>query len=124
MEMTMQLAIDCSDPQRMVTFWALALGYVPEPAPGGHSAWRAYWEATGVPAEELPTGAGDIPDSIVDPAGRGPRVWFQQVPEPKTAENRWHFDLKSMAAVTSRWTSAQGGSGPRWTGWWRPAPSC
>jgi len=35
-----------------------------------------------------------VPESIVDPAGRGPRVWFQQVPEPKTAKNRWHFDLK------------------------------
>ncbi|CAM5630353.1 glyoxalase [Streptomyces xanthochromogenes] len=21
-------------------------------------------------------------------------MWFQQVPEPKTAKNRWHFDLK------------------------------
>jgi predicted enzyme related to lactoylglutathione lyase len=21
-------------------------------------------------------------------------VWFQQVPEPKVAKNRWHFDLK------------------------------
>ncbi|MEV6044142.1 VOC family protein [Streptomyces xanthochromogenes] len=72
----------------------MALGDVPEPAPGGHDTWRAYREATGVPAEELPTGAGDIPESIVDPAGRGPRVWFQQVPEPKTAKNRWHFDLK------------------------------
>lgn len=34
MEMTVQLTIDCSDPQRMVAFWAEALGYVPEPAPG------------------------------------------------------------------------------------------
>ncbi|MEU9592327.1 VOC family protein [Streptomyces sp. NPDC048219] len=94
MEMAVQLTIDCSDPQRMVAFWARALGYVPEPAPDGHATWRAYWEAMGVPADELPTGAGDIPESIVDPAGRGPRVWFQQVPEPKTAKNRWHFDLK------------------------------
>ncbi|WP_331715360.1 VOC family protein [Micromonospora auratinigra] len=38
--------------------------------------------------------ATDIPESIIDPAGRGPRVWFQQVPEPKVAKNRWHFDLK------------------------------
>lgn len=56
MEMTLQLTIDCSDPQRMVAFWAPALGYVPEPAPEGHPAWRAYWEAMGVPAEELPPG--------------------------------------------------------------------
>ncbi|MFE5535435.1 VOC family protein [Streptomyces sp. NPDC056492] len=94
MEMTVQLTIDCSDPQKMVTFWAEALGYVPEPPPGGHATWRAYWAALGVSDAELPAGAGDVPESIVDPTGRGPRVWFQQVPEPKTVKNRWHFDLK------------------------------
>ncbi|MCP2330888.1 VOC family protein [Actinoalloteichus caeruleus] len=94
MEMTVQLTIDCSDPPRMVTFWAEALGYVPEPPPAGHATWRAYWAATGVPESELPAGAGDVPESIVDPTGRGPRVWFQQVPEPKVGKNRWHLDLK------------------------------
>lgn len=94
MEMAMQLTIDCSDPQRMVAFWAEALGYAPEPPPEGHDTWRAYWEDMGVPEDELPPGAGDTPESIIDPAGRGPRVWFQKVPEPKVAKNRWHFDLK------------------------------
>ncbi|MER5496871.1 MULTISPECIES: VOC family protein [unclassified Streptomyces] len=94
MEMTVQLTIDCADPQRMVAFWSEALGYVPEPPPAGHVTWRDYWAAMGVPEEELPAGAGDIPESIIDPAGRGPRVWFQQVPEPKTIKNRIHFDLK------------------------------
>ncbi|GGS25850.1 hypothetical protein GCM10010252_76090 [Streptomyces aureoverticillatus] len=96
MEMTVQLTIDCSDPQRMVTFWAEALGYVPEPPPGGHASWRTYWAAAGVPEAELPAGAGDIPESIIDPAGRGPRMWFQQVPEPKVAKNRWHFDARPV----------------------------
>lgn len=90
----MQLTIDCADPQRMVAFWSEALGYVPEPPPGGHATWRAYWQDLGVPEEELPEGAGDIPESIVDPAGRGPRVWFQEVPEVKATKNRIHFDLK------------------------------
>ncbi|MFF3448463.1 VOC family protein [Streptomyces sp. NPDC002667] len=94
MEMTLQLTIDCADPRRLVAFWSEALGYVPEPPPGGHATWRAYWEDMGVPEEELPAGAGDLPESIVDPAGRGPRVWFQHVPEPKTIKNRLHFDLK------------------------------
>ncbi|MEV6947101.1 VOC family protein [Streptomyces sp. NPDC051172] len=75
MQMTVQLTIDCSDPQRMVAFWAEALGYVPEPPPGGHAAWRAHWGAMGVPEAELPAGAGDIPES-------------------KVAKNRWHFDMK------------------------------
>jgi predicted enzyme related to lactoylglutathione lyase len=30
----------------------------------------------------------------VDPEGRGPRIWFQQVPEPKPGKNRLHLDLK------------------------------
>ncbi|MYT12814.1 Glyoxalase-like domain-containing protein [Streptomyces sp. SceaMP-e96] len=94
MDMTLQLSIDCSDPQKLVSFWAEALGYVPEPPPGGHATWRAYWAETGVPEAELPTGAGETPESIIDPAGRGPRVWFQPVPEPKAAKNRVHLDLK------------------------------
>lgn len=94
MEMTLQLTIDCADPRRLVAFWCEALGYVPEPPPGGHATWRDYWADMGVPEEELPAGAGDSPESIVDPAGQGPRVWFQQVPEPKVAKNRVHLDLK------------------------------
>ncbi|MEU5943143.1 VOC family protein [Micromonospora sp. NPDC047548] len=82
------MTIDCADPRRMVAFWAEALGYVPEPPPGGHRTWRAYWAETGVPAEELPDGVGDGPESIVDPAGRAPRIWFQQVPEGKPGEPR------------------------------------
>jgi hypothetical protein len=93
MEMTLQLTIDCADPQRMVAFWSEALGYIAEPPPGGHVTWRDYWAAMGVPEEELPVGAGDTPESIVDPAGQGPRVWFQHVPEPKATKNRIHLDL-------------------------------
>ena len=29
----------------------------------------------------------------VDPAGRGPRIWFQVVPERKAAKNRLHLDI-------------------------------
>ncbi|MFF8535104.1 VOC family protein [Streptomyces sp. SAS_267] len=94
MEMTLQLTIDCADPVRQVAFWSEALGYVPEPPPGDHATWREYWADMGVPAEELPPGAGDLPESIVDPAGQGPRVWFQKVPESKATKNRIHLDLK------------------------------
>ncbi|MFZ3469965.1 VOC family protein [Streptomyces sp. 4.24] len=94
MELTLQVTIDCADPPAMVAFWGPALGYVAEPAPDGHATWREYWLDMGVAAEELPEGVGDIPESIVDPAGRGPRVWFQQVPEAKSGKNRVHLDLK------------------------------
>ncbi|MET7765418.1 VOC family protein [Streptomyces sp. NPDC005336] len=94
MTMTLQLTIDCADPRRMVTFWTDALGYVPEPPPGGHATWRDYWADMGVPEEELTVGVGETSESIVDPAGQGPRVWFQRVPEAKLVKNRLHLDLK------------------------------
>ncbi|MFE6099429.1 VOC family protein [Streptomyces laurentii] len=90
----LQLTIDCADPRRLVAFWTEALRYAPEPPPEGHATWRAYWRATGVPEDELGEDAGEVPESIVDPHGRGPRVWFQEVPEPKTVKNRLHLDLK------------------------------
>ncbi|MFI0828354.1 VOC family protein [Streptomyces roseolus] len=92
--LTLQLTVDCADPARLVPFWAEALRYVPEPPPEGYGSWREYWAASGVPEEELGDGAGDLPESLVDPAGAGPRVWFQQVPEPKAGKNRVHLDLK------------------------------
>ncbi|AEM82313.1 VOC family protein [Streptomyces violaceusniger] len=110
--LTLQLTIDCAEPRRMVAFWSEALGYVPEPPPGGHATWREYWADMGVPAEELPSGAGETAESIVDPEGQGPRVWFQQVPESKVTKNRLHLDLKvgggrdvSLAVRTERVTA-------------------
>lgn len=93
---TFQLTIDCADPARLVTFWAAALGYHPEDPPDGHASWGGFWRAIGVPADELPAD-DDGPDSIVDPAGAGPRIWFQQVPEPKTVKNRLHLDVRASA---------------------------
>ncbi|MBC6451396.1 VOC family protein [Actinokineospora xionganensis] len=94
MELTLQVTIDCADPARQVAFWAEALGYIPEPPPGGHATWRDYWAEMGVPEDELPEGVGEESESIVDPSGKGPRFWFQRVPEPKVAKNRVHLDLK------------------------------
>jgi Glyoxalase-like domain len=87
-----QLVIDCADPERLVRFWAVALGYVPAPPPDGHATWREYYLSIGVPEDEL--GDGDALDRLVDPSGRGPAIWFQQVPERKTLKNRLHIDLK------------------------------
>jgi len=92
----MQLTMDCADPVVMVAFWCEALDYVPEPPPGDHPTWRAYWQSIGVPPEELPPGAGETPESIVDPTGKGPRIWFQVVPESKTVKNRLHIDLGAV----------------------------
>ena len=47
--------------------------------------------SVGVPEEEL--GDGDCADRLVDPAGSGPAIWFQVVPEKKTLKNRLHLDV-------------------------------
>ena len=86
-----QLVIDCANPERMARFWAGALRYEPEPPPDGFGTWREYRRSIGVPEDE--PGEGDGDDSIVDPEGRGPRIWFQQVPEGKVVKNRFHLDV-------------------------------
>jgi hypothetical protein len=85
-----QVTIDCADPDRLARFWAHALGYQPEDPPAGFESWRVYWRSVGVPEEELDDGV----DSIVDPDGAGPRIWFQKVPEGKVVKNRLHFDVR------------------------------
>jgi predicted enzyme related to lactoylglutathione lyase len=40
--------------------------------------------------------------AFVEAAGwGGPNIWFTRVPEPKTAKNRMHFDLRAPGAVTA-----------------------
>jgi hypothetical protein len=77
MASSFQLVIDCADPEPLARFWAAALGYELEPPPAGFGSWDEYWRDVGVPEDELGIGA----DCIIDPAGRGPRIWFQVVPE-------------------------------------------
>ncbi|WP_412538016.1 VOC family protein [Longispora sp. K20-0274] len=89
--MGFQLVIDCADPDRLVSFWAATLGYRAQDPPEGHATWRDFYVSVGVPAEEL--GDGDCADRIVDPAGAGPAIWFQIVPERKTLKNRLHLDM-------------------------------
>jgi hypothetical protein len=89
---TWQLTIDCDDPGRMVAFWAPALGYEVQPPPAGFATMNDYYVSIGVPEEELDLD-GDGADRIWDPAGAGPRIWFQPVPERKSVKNRFHLDL-------------------------------
>jgi hypothetical protein len=97
-----QVTIDCALPARLVRFWCEALHYVPEPPPAGFDTWYDFLRGIGVPAEELDAelaelgglNNGDLCDSVVDPDGRGPRIWFQKVPETKQIKNRLHFDLE------------------------------
>src|SRR5881409_1133022 len=88
----MQIVMDCADPARLAAFWAAALpGYALQPAPAGFESWEAFLEAQAVPKE-----LWNSRSAIV---GDGPRLFFQQVPEPKTAKNRVHLDLRAAADV-------------------------
>jgi hypothetical protein len=84
-----QLVIDCTDPELLARFWAAALGYVLEPAPEGFVTWDDWRRDLGLPDSELGIGA----DSIVDPRGEGPRLWFRVEPDPKLVKNRLHLDI-------------------------------
>ncbi|MFP5487043.1 MAG: VOC family protein [Acidimicrobiia bacterium] len=61
---SIELAIDTMDADRIRPFWKAVLGYT-----------------------EVDGG------TLVDPARRGPVVWFQQMDEPRTQRNRFHLDI-------------------------------
>ena len=84
-----QLVIDCKDPELLARFWAAALGYVLEPPPEGFATWDDWRRDSGFPDSELGIGA----DSIVDPRGDGPRIWFRVEPDAKVVKNRLHLDV-------------------------------
>ncbi len=87
-----QVSVDCRDPALLVRFWCEALGYVPEPPPDGFDNWFDFLRSIGVPEDEITD--DDLCDSVVDPNGLGPRLWFQKVPEAKAIKNRLHLDLE------------------------------
>jgi predicted enzyme related to lactoylglutathione lyase len=64
----LEIVLDARDADRLAAFWAEALGYV---AFGRHEQYR----------------------SLVDPAGSGPKLIIQEVPELKSGKNRVHLDV-------------------------------
>ena len=88
MATSIQITFDAADCARQARFWAEALGYMLQPPPPGFDSWEDCLRGGGVPEERLKDWA-----AIVDPDGTGPRVYFQRVPEGKTAKNRVHLDL-------------------------------
>ena len=86
-----QLVIDCKDPEALARFWAAALDYVLEPPPEGFDTWDDFRRDIGLPDEYLGMG----PDSIVDPRGQGPRIWFRADEAAKVVKNRLHIDVRA-----------------------------
>jgi Glyoxalase-like domain len=85
---SVQVAIDCLDPAALSAFWAEALGYVLQPPPPGFATWDDWLRENQVPESEW-----NSISAVVDPAGIGPRIFLQRVPEPKTVKTRVHLDL-------------------------------
>ncbi len=84
----LQITFDCSDPAGLSRFWAAALGYEEQAPPEGYESWDQLLERMGVPEAERDSRA-----AVVDPDGVRPRLFFQRVPEAKTAKNRVHLDV-------------------------------
>lgn len=71
-----ELAIDCVDADAVREFWRVGMGYVES--------------------------RSDDSIDLVDPRGRGPKVWFQQMDPPRTERNRIHVDVYVPTADAER----------------------
>jgi hypothetical protein len=89
-----QVTFDCADPAALAGFWAEVLGYQLEPPPPGFDTWDAALDSWGVPPEQR-----NSRSAAVAPGGIGPRLFFQQVPEGKTAKNRVHLDVRAAPGL-------------------------
>lgn len=69
------LNFDCGSPMTVATFWAAALGY------------------------EVDADSDEDDAFVRDPSGRTRGMFFQRVPEPKTAKNRMHLDVRPTGSM-------------------------
>ena len=95
MAVTVQITFDCADPTALAGFWCEALGYRLDPPPEGFSSWPEALKQWGVPEAER-----NARSACSDPDGAGPRLFFQRVPEGKSAKNRVHLDLRTATELS------------------------
>ncbi|RIJ76459.1 VOC family protein [Nakamurella silvestris] len=100
----MQVVIDAASPAVLGEFWSVALGYRMDDPPPGFDTWEEALLAGNIPKEQW-----DDAYAIVDPEDRGPRVFFQKVPEGKTVKNRVHLDVRAADGPRDpdRWDKIQ-----------------
>lgn len=85
----LQVVFDAHDPFTLGEFWCAATGYVRESPPAPHATWEETFVAWGLPESEW-----NAANVIVDPSGKGPRIYIQRVPESKSCKNRLHLDVR------------------------------
>jgi len=89
-----QVTFDAADPYALARWWADLLGYQVEDS---HDRVARLLSDGLVSEDEVLRVDGRLflagAVAARDPEGRGPRIFFQRVPEPKTAKNRVHLDV-------------------------------
>jgi hypothetical protein len=94
MSVGVQVTFDAHEPEQLGRFWASTLGYIEQPPPDGFDSWAAFLDSINWPVDER-----DDFYAVVDPEKKGPRLYFQRVPEGKTAKNRVHLDVNVGAGL-------------------------
>ncbi|BCJ61347.1 VOC family protein [Micromonospora endophytica] len=89
-----QITFDCADPAGLAAFWAEALGYRLADPPPGFASWEQALDAMGIPPDQRNNAS-----AVIDPEGRGPRLFFQRVPEDKETKNRVHLDVRAAPGL-------------------------
>jgi hypothetical protein len=83
-----EVAFDCADPDRLARFWAAALGYQLQDPPPGFASCEDWAREQGIPEDRW-----NEVSAVVDPDGRGPRLYFPEGPGGQGRQNRVHLDL-------------------------------
>lgn len=97
--LSLQVVIDCALPHPLADWWAETLGWEVEPQ--DETFIRSMIKKGFATERETTTHNGALVWASAtavrptSPSGSGqPRLLFQQVPEPKSAKNRVHLDLR------------------------------
>lgn len=103
------LTLDCADAQLLAAFWKTALGYVDEPPPAPFTTRQEWFAQFDLPEDD----SVDDGAWLCDPDGVGPRLSILKVPEPKTAKNRLHIDVRvpGHGSGVERWARIKAEAG-------------
>jgi hypothetical protein len=94
MSRKVQVVFDCRDPEGLSRFYAEVFQYKMQDLPEGFKSWEEALKSWGIPEEEWNSAS-----AIVDPEGKGPRIYFQQMDTKKLGKNRLHLDVNASGGL-------------------------